>query len=106
MSTTADEMDYEDDPPHPKYSYRRSENNGSARRIAEALVIGALLALGGSVWLLRESVAVLQATQKQFQDFTQMNIADIKSRQDRMEGRIFRGGSYVGDVHADERQSQ
>ena len=69
-------------------------NGQSARRVAEALVIAALIGLGGSVWLLRESVAVLQTSQA----FLQRQIEKIDERQDRtaervneMSGRVMRG---------------
>ena len=105
----ADDMDYEDDPPHPRYVYRKGGGkfDGAIEKIGMALIISGLLgfvglvfAVNGSISNLRESQAVLTSSQQ----FLQQQINDVKVRQDRMEGRVFRGGSYTGDIHADERQ--
>lgn len=89
-------------------TYQRTGENGkSARRVAEALVIAAIMGLGGSVWLLRESVAVLQSSQA----FLQKQIDRVDSRQDRtaekvdqMSGRVMRGIAEGKDPYAPDKQ--
>lgn len=87
--------------------FRQGENGKSARRIAEALVIAALIGLGTSVWLLRESVAVLQTSQA----FLQKQIDKMDERQDRaserlneMSGRVMRGLKEGKDPYAPDQQ--
>lgn len=76
---------------HPKYV--RNDNNGSARRILEGLIVAAILGLCASVWLLRETVAVVQVSQ----EFMQRQVDKIERRQDSLEGKITRGGSDAPD---------
>lgn len=102
-----DSSDIDEQLGKPRRSYTRNEN-GSSRRIAEALVIAALIGLGGSVWLLRESVAVLQASQA----FLQKQIDRIDIRQERdsdklneIQGRVLRGLSKGEDpLYAPDKQ--
>lgn len=63
-------------------------DGGGNKRIQEALIIAAIIALIGAVWTLRESVAVLRTAQ----DFQQRQIDRLDRRQDTLEGRIVRGG--------------
>ena|SRR5689334_3716833 len=86
---------------------RHGETGKSARRVAEALVIAALIGLGGSVWLLRESVAVLQTSQA----FLQRQMEKLDERQDRtaervneMSGRVMRGLQEGKDPYANDKQ--
>jgi hypothetical protein len=66
----------------------RREDSGGIRRMGEALCVALILALGGAVWLLRESVAVLQASHA----FLEKTNDKQDTRLDRLEGRSFRGG--------------
>jgi hypothetical protein len=66
----------------------RREDSGGLRRMGEALCVALILALGGAVWLLRESVAVLQVSHA----FLEKNDGKQDTRLDRLEGRSFRGG--------------
>jgi hypothetical protein len=66
----------------------RREDGGALRRMGEALCVALILALGGAVWLLRESVAVLQVSHA----FLEKNDGKQDTRLDRLEGRSFRGG--------------
>ena len=89
------------------YYERNGDNFKSARRIAEALVVSALLGLGASVWLLRESVAVLQTSQA----FLQRQMETLDERQVRtaervneMSGRVMRGIQNGQDPYAPDKQ--
>ncbi len=66
----------------------RREDGSALRRMGEALCVALILALGGAVWLLRESVAVLQASHA----FLEKTNDRQDTRLDRLEGRSFRGG--------------
>lgn len=67
----------------------RREDSGTMRRVTEAVCIALIVALGGAVWLLRESVAILQTSYA----FLEKNDGKQDNRLDRLEGRNFRGGA-------------
>jgi hypothetical protein len=73
--------------------HHRTDSGSSGRRIQEALVIAAIIALIGSVWNLSQTMAVLKASQ----DFQQRQLDRVQTRQDALEGRITRGGPHALD---------
>lgn len=87
--------------------YSRGENSRSARRIAEALVIAALIGLGTTVWLLRDAVNILQTSQAFLQrqvDQVAAETRDNSHKVDEMQGRFYRGLQQGKDIYAPDQQ--
>lgn len=106
------EMDYEDDPPHPRYHYQKGGGkfDGAIKQVGVALIITAIVgfvsmgfAVNGAISNLRETQAVHTASLQ----FLREQMAEVKGRQDRIEGKVFRSHSQaMGLDDADERQSK
>lgn len=79
------------------------EEKGSRRRIAEALLIGSVCFLFGSLWLLREAVAVLQSSTALLQ--VQLDRVDERGQRTseglaEIRGRVLRGIAEGKDPYA------
>lgn len=84
-----------------------SENGKSIRRIAEALVIAALGCLGATLWMLKGTVEVQQASiqflQKQMDTVTAESHANARDVAE-MQGRFYRGLEQGKDPYATGKQ--
>jgi hypothetical protein len=92
--SAADDIDYEDDPPHPKYVYRGGKYDGTIKQISVALIIAGIIgfvgmafAFNGAISNLERTTAVLTTAQA----FQQRQIDDLKAADQRIEGKVFRG---------------
>lgn len=63
------------------------DSNGMYKRILEALIVAAVLALAGAFWNLQQSSILLAERQ----DAMRRDIDRIERRQDSLEGKITRG---------------
>lgn len=109
-----DELDYADEVPHPRvpqYSYRRDSGgkfDGTIKAIGITVITAAVLGLVGMVFAINETNAVQNGALENLRltdQFVREQIADVKGRQDRIEGRVYRSdGSLAGDFGAEQRQ--
>ncbi len=72
-------------------TFIRKSGDGGYKRIQEALVIAAILALIGAVWNLTQTAATLQTAQQ----YQQREIDRLDRRQDTLEGKLTRGDEGV-----------
>lgn len=93
--SASDEIDYEDDPPHPKYVYRNGgKYDGTIRQVSVALItlgiagfVGMAFAFNGAIANLEKTTAGLALVQ----GFQQKQIDELRAADDRIEGKVFRG---------------
>lgn len=76
-----------------RYVRKQSGNDGMHKRILEALITAAVIALIVAVWNMTQTVALLQAAQ----DSQRRDIDRLERRQDSLEGKITRGETNALD---------
>jgi hypothetical protein len=73
------------DTEHPHYSYKEAASQ--RLKFYDALVVAAIVALVGAVWVLGRSVAVLQASD----GFQNERLGELRSDMRELQGKSFRG---------------
>ena len=78
----------------PAYSYERSGDNGSSgKRFLDPLILAAIIALVGAVWVLGINVAQLQTSV----GFLKERTAEIRGDVRELQGKQFRGVDGYGE---------